>query len=144
MRRGIRDANQQGGGARNFRPHLKIVFDSLTEKFLNWTLLDSRNVVILQCFCIDPLYIMGMQPIWRTKQNKFYFLGIEIYSHVKKYIIVLSSKLAAFPRTCKGSIYLFVCLFVLFIKWVGEQEVKEVFLNHRTNKCGFTSINRSS
>ena len=33
---------------------------------------------------IDPLHIMGMQPIWRTKQNKFSLLGIEIYSHVKK------------------------------------------------------------
>ena len=30
------------------------------------------------------LYIMGMQPIWRTKQKKFSLLGIEIYSHVKK------------------------------------------------------------
>ena len=46
---------------------------------------------------------MGMQPIWRTKQKKFTFLGIEIYSRVKN-LIVLSSKLAAFPRTCKGSI----------------------------------------
>ena len=34
---------------------------------------------------IDPLHIMGMQPIiWRTKQKKFSLLGIEIYSHVKK------------------------------------------------------------
>ena len=33
---------------------------------------------------IDPLHIMGMQPIWRTKQNKFSLLGIEIYSHLKK------------------------------------------------------------
>ena len=27
---------------------------------------------------------MRMQPIWRTKQNKNSFLGIEIYSHVQK------------------------------------------------------------
>ena len=33
---------------------------------------------------IDPLHIMGMQSIWRTKQKKFSLLGIEIYSHVKK------------------------------------------------------------
>ena len=32
----------------------------------------------------DPLHIMGMQPIWRTKQKKFSLLGIEIYSRVNK------------------------------------------------------------
>ena len=47
---------------------------------------------------------MGMYPIWRTKQNKFLLLGIEICSRVKKNLIVLSSRLAAFPHTCKGSI----------------------------------------
>ena len=34
--------------------------------------------------CIDTLHIMGMQPIWRTKQTKFSLLGIDIYSHVNK------------------------------------------------------------
>ena len=33
---------------------------------------------------IDPLYVMGIQPIGRTKQKKFSLLGIEIYSHVNK------------------------------------------------------------
>ena len=32
----------------------------------------------------DPLHVMGMPPIWSTKQKKFSLLGIEIYSHVKK------------------------------------------------------------
>ena len=36
---------------------------------------------------IDPLHIVGMQPIWGTKQNKFSLLGIEIYSHVKKILL---------------------------------------------------------
>ena len=32
----------------------------------------------------DPLHIMELQPIWRTKQNKISLLGIEIYPHLKK------------------------------------------------------------
>ena len=47
---------------------------------------------------------MVMEPMWRTKQNKFLCLEIEIYSHVEKKIIVLSSRLAAFPQMYKGSI----------------------------------------
>ena len=31
----------------------------------------------------NPLNIMRMQAIWRTKQNKFFLLGIEVYFHVK-------------------------------------------------------------
>ena len=52
---------------------------------------------------IDPLHIMGMQSIWRTKQKKFSLLGIEVYSHFFLNRIFLSSRLAAFPRTCKGT-----------------------------------------
>ena len=71
-------------------------------------LLTMNNLFHLQCHItwfqsIDPLHIMGMQPIWRTKQKKFSLLGIEIYSHAKN-LIVLSFRLASFPRTCKGSI----------------------------------------
>ena len=55
-------------------------------------------------FWIDPLHIMGMQPIWQTKQNTFSLLGIEIYSPVKKNLIVLFPRLAAFLQMCKGSI----------------------------------------
>ena len=33
---------------------------------------------------INPLHVREMQPIWRTKQNKFSLLGIEISSHVNK------------------------------------------------------------
>ena len=33
---------------------------------------------------VGSLHITGMQSIWRTKQNKFSLLGIEISSHVKK------------------------------------------------------------
>ena len=89
-----------------------------------WSLCKSKYLVILGAFrqlvvwfansvssafqCsfsggIDPLHVLGMQPSWRTKQNKCSLLGIKIYSHVKN-LIVLSSRLAAFPRTCKGSI----------------------------------------
>ena len=50
------------------------------------------------------LHVMGMQPIWRTKPKKISLPGIEIYSHVKQNL-VLFSKLAAFPRTCMGSIF---------------------------------------
>ena len=32
----------------------------------------------------EPLHIMGMQSIWKTKQKNFFLLGIEIYSHVQK------------------------------------------------------------
>ena len=48
---------------------------------------DSRFLTceeIMSFLVTDPLHIMGMQPIWRTKQNKCSLLGIEIYSHVKK------------------------------------------------------------
>ena len=53
---------------------------------------------------------MGMRPTWRKKQKKFSLLGIEIYSHVKNNLIVLSSRLAASPRTCEGSIILNLCV----------------------------------
>ena len=59
----------------------------------------------------SPLALVGMQPIWRTKQKKFSLLGIEICSHVKN-LIVLSSKLAAFPRTCKESIWVTALAFI--------------------------------
>ena len=62
---------------------------------------------------IDPLHIMGMQPTWRTKQKKLSLLGIEICSHAKKIL------LAAFPRTCKGSIRLISIKMhlLLFLVW---------------------------
>ena len=59
---------------------------------------------------IDPLHIMGMQPIWRTKQKTISLLGIEIYSHVKKNI-VLSSRLAAFH--VRARVYTSPCELVL-------------------------------
>ena len=31
---------------------------------------------------IDPLHMMRMQPVWRTKEKKLSLLGIEIYSHI--------------------------------------------------------------
>ena len=34
----------------------------------------------------DPLHIMGVQPNWRTKQNKCSLLGIEMYSHVRNFL----------------------------------------------------------
>ena len=51
------------------------------------------ELVVFEQFClINPLHIMGMQPIWRTKQKKCSLLGIDICSHVKKNLIVLSSR----------------------------------------------------
>ena len=49
-----------------------------------WSHAGSRSGACMRVQFMDPLHIMGMQPIWRTKQKKFSFLGIEIYSHVKK------------------------------------------------------------
>ena len=56
-----------------------------------------------------PLHFMEMQPVWGTKQKKFALLGIEIYQSCKKYLILLSPRLAAFPRTYKGSICAHEC-----------------------------------
>ena len=64
----------------------------------------SRGSLNFSTPSIDPLHVMGMQPIWRTKPKKISLPGIEIYSHVKQNL-VLFSKLAAFPRTCMGSIF---------------------------------------
>ena len=61
---------------------------------------------------IDPLHIMGMQLNLEDKTKKFSLQGFEIYSHVKKtktktkQVIVQVIILAAFPRTCTGSIVL--------------------------------------
>ena len=37
-----------------------------------------QNKYIQIVYCIDPLHIVGMQPIWGAKQMKFSLLGIEI------------------------------------------------------------------
>lgn len=78
--------------------------DSHTVTRWTWSLCKSKYLVILgefrqlvvwfansvssafQCSFsgrIDPLHVLGMQPSWRTKQNTFSLLWIEIYSHVK-------------------------------------------------------------
>ena len=57
----------------------------------------------------------------KTKQNKNSLLGIEIYSHVI-FFIVLSSKLAAFPRTCKGFIKRSPHFFILYYLYCSQFE----------------------
>ena len=61
-------------------------------------------VMCRMCICIDSLHIMGMQPVWGTKQKKYSLLGIEIYSHVKKnYCSVLQIGCIR-TDACKGSV----------------------------------------
>ena len=107
-----------------------------------WSHAGSRSGACMRVQFMDPLHIMGMQPIWRTKQKKFSFLGIEIYSHVKKNLIVLSSRLAVLPRTCncKGSLPVKCCLItadlcisrpriaILCLPWADSRFSSVVFL----------------
>ena len=51
---------------------------------------------------IDPLHIVGMQPIWRTKQTKFSLLGIEIYSHLKKKSYCSVPQIGCIPPDVQG------------------------------------------
>ena len=49
---------------------------------------------------------MGMQPSWRTKQNKFSLLGIiEIHSHVKK-ILLFCLRIVYIPTDVEGVYYI--------------------------------------
>ena len=44
---------------------------------------------------------MGMQPIWRTKQNKSSLLGIWICSHVKKFLL-FCPQIGCIPTDVQG------------------------------------------
>ena len=76
--------------------------------------------------CIDTLHIMGMQPIWRTKQTKFSLLGIDIYSHVNKsYSSVLQigciSTDVQEVYTHHFIMWLAVCLTTPWDKWLKDR-----------------------
>ena len=72
----------------------------------------------LEYDAIDPLHIMGMQPIWRIKQKKFSPGNWDLFS-CKENLIVLSSRLATFPRMCKG-FYNINCQYLFRVVWSSE------------------------
>ena len=77
---------------------------------------DDKGIQVVQddVDTIDPLHIMGMQPIWRTKQKKCSLLGIEIYSHIKKsYCSVL--QIGYIPTDVQGVYKLSLCFLWLIL-----------------------------
>ena len=103
-----RITNQQSGHLKNVRS-LFSQGNIYMYKYLNINFIDFHCHVSLSKFNIKGASFAGWErkkgllcSLWRTKQKKFSLLGIDVYSHVKTILIVLSSRLVAFPRTCKG------------------------------------------
>ena len=66
-------------------------------------------------YVIDILHIMGMQPVWRTKQKKCSLLEIEIYSHVKKYFSCSVLQIGCIPTDVLGVYWHLVTVVVVVV-----------------------------